>query len=32
VAHTDHEHISVDELQAAVALYESLGTRLLASP
>jgi acetylornithine deacetylase len=32
VAHTDHEHISVDELQAAVALYESLATRLLASP
>jgi acetylornithine deacetylase len=32
VAHTDHEHISVDELHAAVALYESLGTRLLTSP
>src|SRR5688572_13005360 len=32
VAHTDHEHISVDELKAAIALYESLGTRLLASP
>jgi acetylornithine deacetylase len=31
VAHTDHEHISVDELQAAVGIYESLGTRLLAS-
>ncbi len=31
VAHTDHEHISVDELQAAVGIYESLGTRVLAS-
>jgi acetylornithine deacetylase len=29
VAHTDHEHISVDELQAAVGIYESLGLRLL---
>jgi acetylornithine deacetylase len=31
VAHTDHEHISVDELRAAVGIYESLGTRLLSS-
>jgi acetylornithine deacetylase len=30
VAHTDHEHISVDELHAAVGIYESLGKRLLA--
>jgi acetylornithine deacetylase len=30
VAHTDHEHISVDELYAAVGIYESLGKRLLA--
>ena len=30
VAHTDHEHISVDELHAAVGLYESLGKHLLA--
>ena len=29
VAHTDHEHISVDELHAAVNIYESLGKRLL---
>jgi acetylornithine deacetylase len=29
VAHTDHEHISVDELYAAVGIYESLGQRLL---
>jgi acetylornithine deacetylase len=29
VAHTDHEHISVDELSAAVGIYESLGKRLL---
>jgi acetylornithine deacetylase len=29
VAHTDHEHISVDELHAAVGIYESLGKRLL---
>jgi acetylornithine deacetylase len=29
VAHTDHEHISVDELHAAVGIYESLGQRLL---
>jgi acetylornithine deacetylase len=31
VAHTDHEHISVDELHAAVGLYESLATRLIAT-
>jgi acetylornithine deacetylase len=31
VAHTDHEHISVDELHAAVGIYESLATRLLAT-
>src|SRR5262245_16107619 len=31
VAHTDHEHIAVDELDAAVGLYESLGARLLGS-
>ena len=31
VAHTEHEHISVDELHAAVGIYESLATRLLAS-
>ena len=30
VAHTDHEHISVDELHAAIGIYESLGKRLLA--
>jgi acetylornithine deacetylase len=29
VAHTDEEHIAVDELNAAVDLYESLITRLL---
>jgi acetylornithine deacetylase len=29
VAHTDHEHISVDELHASVGLYESLARRLL---
>jgi acetylornithine deacetylase len=29
VAHTDHEHLSVDELHAAVGIYESLATRLL---
>src|SRR6185503_13078506 len=32
VAHTDEEHIAVDELRAAVDLYESLLTRLLAEP
>jgi acetylornithine deacetylase len=31
VAHTDHEHISVDELVAAGGIYEAIGTRLLAS-
>jgi acetylornithine deacetylase len=30
VAHTDEEHISVDELRHAVDLYEALGARLLA--
>ena len=25
VAHTDHEHIAIDELHAAVDIYESLG-------
>ena len=29
VAHTDHEHLSLDELHAAVGLYESLAKRLL---
>lgn len=29
VAHTDHEHVSLDELHAAVGLYESLAKRLL---
>jgi acetylornithine deacetylase len=29
VAHTDEEHISVDELRDAVGLYEALATRLL---
>ena len=32
VAHTDHEHLSFDELHAAVGIYESLAKRLLASP
>jgi acetylornithine deacetylase len=30
VAHTDHEHISVDELHSSVGLYESLARQLLA--
>ena len=30
VAHTDDEHLSIDELRQAVDLYASLGTRLLA--
>ena len=30
VAHTDHEHVKVDELVAAVDLYEQLATLLLA--
>jgi acetylornithine deacetylase len=29
VAHTEHEHISLDELRAAVELYESLAKRLM---
>ena len=29
VAHTDEEHVSVDELHAAVGIYESLAKRLL---
>jgi acetylornithine deacetylase len=29
VAHTDEEHVSIDELNAAVGLYETLATRLL---
>jgi acetylornithine deacetylase len=29
VAHTDEEHVSIDELHAAVGLYASLATRLL---
>jgi len=29
VAHTDHEHVTLDELHAAVDIYESLGKRLL---
>jgi acetylornithine deacetylase len=29
VAHTDHEHVSIDELHAAVGIYESLAKRLL---
>jgi acetylornithine deacetylase len=29
VAHTDHEHVSVDELHAAVGLYESLARQVL---
>jgi acetylornithine deacetylase len=31
VAHTEHEHVSLDELHAAVGIYESLAARLLAS-
>ncbi|HEY6509440.1 MAG TPA: M20/M25/M40 family metallo-hydrolase [Vicinamibacterales bacterium] len=30
VAHTDHEHVAVDELRHAVDIYESLTMRLLA--
>ncbi len=30
VAHTDEEHVAIDELRAAVDLYEHLATRLLA--
>lgn len=32
VAHTDHEHVAVDELEQAVDLYASLATSLLATP
>jgi len=32
VAHTDEEHIAVDELNSAVDLYESLMKRLIAEP
>jgi acetylornithine deacetylase len=28
-AHTDHEHVSIDELRHAVTLYETLALRLL---
>jgi hypothetical protein len=28
-AHTDHEHVSIDELRQAVSLYEALAVRLL---
>ena len=31
VAHTDHEHLAIDELRQAVDIYESLGLRLLAT-
>ncbi len=31
VAHTDEEHMSIDELRQAVELYESLALRLLNS-
>jgi acetylornithine deacetylase len=31
VAHTEHEHVSLDDLHAAVGIYESLAARLLAS-
>ena len=30
VAHTDHEHVAIDELERAVTLYETLATALLA--
>jgi acetylornithine deacetylase len=29
VAHTDHEHLAVDELATAIDLYAALATRLL---
>ena len=32
VAHTDEEHIAIDELQQAIQLYESLARQLLAGP
>ena len=31
VAHTDEEHVAIDELRAAVSLYETLAARLLRS-
>ena len=31
VAHTDEEHLAIDELHAAVGLYEQLATRLLST-
>jgi len=31
VAHTDHEHVRIDELNRAVDTYETLAIRLLAS-
>jgi acetylornithine deacetylase len=31
VAHTDEEHVAIDELFSAVGLYENLATRLLAA-
>jgi acetylornithine deacetylase len=32
VAHTDEEHVAIDELRAAVELYEKLAARLLDTP
>ena len=29
VAHTDHEHIAIDELHSAVGMYESMARQLL---
>jgi acetylornithine deacetylase/succinyl-diaminopimelate desuccinylase-like protein len=31
VAHTDHEHLAIDELRQAVDIYEALALRLLAN-
>jgi acetylornithine deacetylase len=31
VAHTDHEHVSIDELRQSVDIYEALALRLLAN-
>jgi acetylornithine deacetylase len=31
VAHTDHEHVAIDELRQAVDIYETLTMRLLSS-
>jgi acetylornithine deacetylase len=31
VAHTDEEHVAIDELRQAVGLYAALATRLLSS-